>query len=402
MEGLETQAWEITPELHRKMVEIARQFRKQPTPSEKILWQELRGRKLDNHKFRRQQPIGIFVVDFFCAAERLIVEVDGGIHESQQELDRQRQELLESLGLRFIRVSSDRVENNLSSVLEEIRQAILNPMNPRHPLTPSPTRGEGGHDSIKGKEEQEGHENLAPLYRSGRGAGGEGFYGTTDPEERAAIRAELDGIVAHLYGLSEIEFSHILSTFPLVPEETKTAALQAYQNLGKPVTTSEIATLIKQGENNLVEFKSTARWNLRENKADKTMEQVILKSVAAFLNTNGGTLLIGVEDDGNILGLAADYQTLKKKDSDGLLLFLSNDLLLKEFGKEHANLFDIKVEKINNLEVCRINIKPASQPMYVNITNKSGTTEECFFIRGTNSALNLKTREAVEYIKTHF
>ena len=209
-------------------------------------------------------------------------------------------------------------------------------------------------------------------------------------------------MVAHLYGLTEIEFTHILSTFPLVPEETKSAALQAYQNLGKPVVTSEIATLIKQGENNLVEFKSTARWNLKENKADKTMEQVILKSVAAFLNTNGGTLLIGVEDDGNILGLQSDYQTLKKKDSDGFLLFISNDLLLKEFGKEHANLFDIKIQEINGLEVCQINIKPAPQEMYVNITNKNGATEECFFIRGTNSVLNLKTKEAVKYIKTRW
>jgi very-short-patch-repair endonuclease len=82
----ELDKWQISPELRYKMVEIARQFRKQPTPSEAILWQALRNRKLEGRKFRRQQPIGCFIVDFFCASERLIVEVDGLIHESQQLL----------------------------------------------------------------------------------------------------------------------------------------------------------------------------------------------------------------------------------------------------------------------------------------------------------------------------
>jgi very-short-patch-repair endonuclease len=120
------------------MTEIAREFRKQPTPSEAILWQALRGRKLDGRKFKRQQPIGAFIVDFFCGAERLVVEVDGGVHETQQEYDQQRQELLESLGLRFVRVSSQQVETDLNGVLETIR-AAFDP----HPLTPSPKGGEG-------------------------------------------------------------------------------------------------------------------------------------------------------------------------------------------------------------------------------------------------------------------
>ena len=86
--------WEISPSLKRRMTEISRQFRKEPTTSEAILWQALRGRKLDGRKFRRQQTIGNFIVDFFCGQERLVVEVDGGIHQLQQEADRQRQELL--------------------------------------------------------------------------------------------------------------------------------------------------------------------------------------------------------------------------------------------------------------------------------------------------------------------
>jgi very-short-patch-repair endonuclease len=147
------------------MTEVAREFRKKPTASEDILWQALRGRKLEGRKFRRQQPIGSFIVDFFCGAERLIVEVDGGVHESQQEADRQRQELLESLGLKVIRVSSQLVETNLDAALAIVRQGFF-----PHPLTPSPRAGKGGQE-----------EALAPLSQLGRGAGGEGLQSDDRP-----------------------------------------------------------------------------------------------------------------------------------------------------------------------------------------------------------------------------
>ncbi|WP_217651924.1 DUF559 domain-containing protein [Hydrococcus rivularis] len=137
--------WEVSQSLQKKMQEIAQQFRKKPTKSEAILWEALRNRKLDNRKFRRQHPIGTFIVDFFCHAERLIVEVDGGVHESQKELDRQRQELLESLDLRFVRVSSEQVETDLATVLSTIRNTFSHP---------SPSgRGEGGEGAIRQAQE---------------------------------------------------------------------------------------------------------------------------------------------------------------------------------------------------------------------------------------------------------
>lgn len=162
-EGKEPERWEIPEAIRQKMVEVARQFRKEPTPSEDVLWQALRGKKLEGRKFRRQQPIGSFIVDFFCSSERLIVEVDGGIHETQKEYDRQRQSLLESLGLRFARVNSSLVESNLSKALEQIKAAFA----PVHsPLPPNPLLPQG---------EQGGQENSpVPLSLDGRGAGGEG------------------------------------------------------------------------------------------------------------------------------------------------------------------------------------------------------------------------------------
>jgi len=160
------------------MKEVARQFRKQPTKSEALLWEALRNRQLEARKFRRQHPIGPFVVDFLCSEERLIVEVDGPIHESQRSLDAQRQELLESLGFRFVRLSSDLVENDLPAALDTIRQALT-------PLSPLEL-GVGTEADI------------APLFPRVRGAGGEGrTYGDAEPFRWAVTRAQALQVLDH-------------------------------------------------------------------------------------------------------------------------------------------------------------------------------------------------------------
>jgi very-short-patch-repair endonuclease len=133
---------EVSSEVKRRMVEIAREFRKESTKSENILWQALRGKKLDGHKFRRQQPVGYFIVDFYNSAHRLVVEVDGSIHETQIELDRARQEILEQLGLNILRVQAKAVEINLPAVLEKIRSKIGELKLPPNE-SPSPFMGEG-------------------------------------------------------------------------------------------------------------------------------------------------------------------------------------------------------------------------------------------------------------------
>jgi very-short-patch-repair endonuclease len=119
--------WEVPEGLRRRMVEVARQFRKEPTRGEAMLWRELRRRGLNGRKVRRQQPIGPFIVDFFVPAFRLVIEVDGPIHQSQQEADRQRQELLESLGLRILRLPNADVENDPSSAVARVRASIEQP-----------------------------------------------------------------------------------------------------------------------------------------------------------------------------------------------------------------------------------------------------------------------------------
>ena len=126
----------IRPELRQRMRQVARTFRKEPTQSENLLWQELRNRKLEGRKFRRQRPIGPFVADFFCREERLVIEIDGPIHKGQSAADQERQQILEAAGLRVIRVSSTEVETDVNAVLKKIRQEFAS-------LAPSPARGRG-------------------------------------------------------------------------------------------------------------------------------------------------------------------------------------------------------------------------------------------------------------------
>ena len=98
----------------------AKKLRKEMTPAEQKLWQHLRNRHLFELKFRRQHPVGRFILDFYCHEHLLIVEVDGGIHELQSERDQMRTEWLQQQGYRVIRFKNEDVIFNIEGVLTEI------------------------------------------------------------------------------------------------------------------------------------------------------------------------------------------------------------------------------------------------------------------------------------------
>ncbi len=218
----------------------------------------------------------------------------------------------------------------------------------------------------------------------------------TELAERAQLRAELDGLVAHLYGLTEDEFSYILTTFPVVAQEVKDAALEAYRALAPRPGDPEILSLVEQGESAELEFKSTARWDLRQGKKSPDIEAVIRHTAAGFLNAHGGTLLIGVADDGSIVGLELDYGTFKKPNRDGFELFLT-ELLLGSLGKDLATSIRITFHEVDGKDVCRVKVAAGPRPVFL----KEGN-DEVFFLRAGNSTRRLSTREAVQYCKTHW
>lgn len=102
----------------------ARGLRRDMTPAEKILWQELRANKLGVH-FRRQQVIAGFIVDFYCHKAALVIEVDGDVHDLQKEEDARRDKVLGEMGLRIVRFGNNEVLKNLPQVVGEIKELVL-------------------------------------------------------------------------------------------------------------------------------------------------------------------------------------------------------------------------------------------------------------------------------------
>jgi very-short-patch-repair endonuclease len=109
----------------------ARELRQAQTPAEKLLWSKRRDRRLNGYKFRRQQPIGRYIADFFCPEARLIIELDGHSHAEQVEHDQERTRWLESEGYRVARFYNWDVTRNLAGVLQEI--ARLTAIRTPHP-----------------------------------------------------------------------------------------------------------------------------------------------------------------------------------------------------------------------------------------------------------------------------
>jgi len=107
--------------------EFARTLRKHPTRAEDILWQRLRGSHFHGAKFRRQVPFDRFVVDFYCHAAKLVVEIDGVQHEWFADYDEGRTEILERLGVRMLRFTNAEVCDDLDAVLARIREELRLP-----------------------------------------------------------------------------------------------------------------------------------------------------------------------------------------------------------------------------------------------------------------------------------
>jgi hypothetical protein len=165
----------------------------------------------------------------------------------------------------------------------------------------------------------------------------------------------------------------------------------------------EITKMINGGETEFVEFKSSLRYDYRLEKENKILEEVILKSIAAFANAKGGTLFIGIDDDLNILGLENDFNTLKKNDADYFELHLRK-LINNQYGISFANnSLMIYFPKIKEKEICVIQVNASQQPLYLKTKNKQGQPMEKFFVRSGNASQQISSlKEINEYIKRRF
>lgn len=178
--------------------------------------------------------------------------------------------------------------------------------------------------------------------------------------------------------------------------------------LKKITATEEAATpvslegMISEGESDELEFKSTLRWDLKEGAVNKKLEEVILKTVSAFANSQGGVLLIGVDDDGSILGLEQDYLSLGGVDRDKFELHLRN-LLNQQFGAGFVTgKVQIKFAEVEGKDVCQVTISPANEPVVLALKDKNGQSIEKFFVRSGNSSQEIPLHELNAYMKERF
>ena len=225
--------------------------------------------------------------------------------------------------------------------------------------------------------------------------------GVTDEAERNRLRAELDGMIANIYGLTYEEFEYILSTFPLVPQAQKDATLEMFREFhSRNNETQHWKALIAQGESNTLEFKSTLRYCLKQNSPQKYVEHAVMKTIAAYLNSEGGTLLIGVDDSGAILGLEHDFSTFKKPDKVDEFLKHVDNLIAANFGDHVHHYLDIKMLEVEGKTLCAVAVKEkASDAVW--LMNKEKNAEQ-FYIRRSASTIELPPSEAMKYIRNHW
>ena len=164
-----------------------------------------------------------------------------------------------------------------------------------------------------------------------------------------------------------------------------------------------INKLLEQDESRFLEFKSSLRWDYRQEKPNPDLEMVIAKTIAAFGNSDGGHLLIGVDDDKNILGLEKDFNTLKKHNSDYFEIYMRN-ILHKIFGVKYiTENIRIKFPIVEGKEICVIEVFKAKQPAYIKTKDKNGNPIEKFYVRSGNSSHELKSLQDInEYIFDRF
>lgn len=188
----------------------------------------------------------------------------------------------------------------------------------------------------------------------------------------------------------------ILSEMALSTEQVQPVKEENYLEDESKKTQSVIKTLLTEEESEKLEFKSTIRWDIVQNKVNKVLEKVILKTIAAFMNSNGGDLIIGLDDNKVVLGLENDINTLRKKNEDGLMLHLIS-LISDSIGVEYNAYVHISFHKSDEKTLCLVNVNKTMEPVFL----KDGELRE-FYVRTGNSSKALNPLETYKYISLHW
>jgi len=165
-----------------------------------------------------------------------------------------------------------------------------------------------------------------------------------------------------------------------------------------------IRNLILMGESAELEFKASARWDIDEEKQNPLLEKIIVKTIAGFLNSpKGGTLLIGVEDDGKICGVELDYQTFRedRRNKDAYEQWLMRHFM-NAFGIEFTQFIHVQFYSESNGTVCKITADPSPKPAFVEEVDKNGRKSHIFYLRTGNATNILDMPTAFGYFRNRW
>jgi len=163
-------------------------------------------------------------------------------------------------------------------------------------------------------------------------------------------------------------------------------------------TRPDVPSLIANGENQSVEFKSSMRWDYKNGSANGALGYVVVKAIASFLNSFGGTLLIGVDDNKNILGLDKDFQSFGpgKQNEDGFALHFVQ-LVKNYLGIEQMQYVRLSFEGVQGHQIAVITISRAPQPVFLRANNRVE-----FYVKAGNSSQPLDNEETLRYVPSHW
>ena len=229
-------------------------------------------------------------------------------------------------------------------------------------------------------------------------------YSASDlPVVMVTAKGDTEDVVAALklgandYVIKPLDFPIVLARIQTQLEtyrhhktlQKRTRELEAQINESfEQIDSQRLKSLIDIGENDRFELKSTLRWNLKSNKSGKEIENSWLKTVIAFLNTDGGILLVGVEDDGNVLGLAPD----KFPNADKYLLHVNN-LIRERVGMEMAQFIKFGLKQLDGKDILCVQCSPSPEAAFLKCDQN-----EDFYIRVGPGSRKLTSRETLTYI----
>ncbi len=212
-------------------------------------------------------------------------------------------------------------------------------------------------------------------------------------------------------------FNKIFATAHLVAKDNKGNELFVLKNIAEPAyhlslieqiqdkeviipkadeNKKNIKEIIKHGENQTFEFKASFLWDTKKKAPNKDIQHSVMKTITGFMNTQGGTLLIGINDKKEVVGLENDIKNMKRKDIDGFENFF-NIIFTKMIGLEFRKNVEISFEKINKKDICIVKVQPSNTPVY--LKDQKG---ENFYIRAGNATHPLRISEATRYIEENF